>query len=272
MESSHSLHTNIKLFMQKSDLSVNSKSLEILCTSGMTTPSKMQKLCEVFGQITSFEPNENSYIVTFLHSAEAMLAKETLEKVTIDDIGFSLKISWVRNEEIDSVFDVIPTPSVFIPVIRKNHCMKIEPPESLKYIARFPLNLQESEGFHLREKLLGAKGCNFRKIIEICSKDLGIPERPKDLIKIKMLEEPEITIKVTSRYCQKFYIASNLVYELITVVLEEYKRYCEIQGIIPSDLRIRKLEQIKGRCRILREGKDDTSVYNIPHMQEAPGV
>lgn len=263
MENPRSLHTNIKLFMQKSDISVNSKSLEIQCTSGMPTPGQIQKICEVFGQVTSFEVHDSSYLVTFLHSAEAMLAKETLESVTMDEIGFSLKINWVRSEEIDSVFDIVQTPNVFVPVFRRSSSGKVEQPESLKYIAKFPLNLQESEGFHLREKLLGAKGCNFRKIIEICAKDFNVPEKPKDLIKLKLFEEPELTVKVTSKYYQKFNCACNLVYELIGVILEEYKRYCEIQGIKPTDIRIRKLEQIKGRCRILREGKDDNAVYNI---------
>ena len=269
MESAQQLSTNVKLYMQKAGISVNSKEIEIKCVSGIATESQIRKICETFGYIELFEMKEGAYFVNYLHSADAMIAKETIELISVEDTGFQLSVDWVKDKEVESVFEIMPTPEYFVPVLRKANNMKVDPPESLKYIARFPLNLQESDNFHLKQKILGAKGCNFKKIVEICSKDCGIPDRPKDLIKIKLIEEPEFTIKLTSKYCSKFTIACSLVYELITVVLEEYKRYCEVQAIVPSDLRIRKLEQIKGRCRILRERKADPSIYKISSSQEA---
>ena len=157
-----------------------------------------------------------------------------------------------------------------MPIIRTDsNGMKLDPSETLKYIARFPITMQDHQLFHLHQKLLGAKGCNFRKIVEICSKDTPIPERPKDLIKIRIniLSNIETEIKVTSRIANKFHTACGLLYELITVIFEEYKRYCEIQGINPSDLRVRKLEQIKGRNRIFNERKQNPLVYSIPGAQ-----
>jgi hypothetical protein len=263
MESIRDLSRNVKIVMQQSGLSVNLKTLEIHCLSGIATENQIQKLVETFGQVDSFEMRDGGYFVTYAHSYEAMIAKETMDSITFDDIGFQLKVDWVKSKEAEMAFEIIPTPEVFVPVIRKAANIKAEPPESLKYIARFPINLQDSDNFHLKEKILGAKGCNFKKIVEICAKDVGIPERPKDLIELRIIYEPEFNVVVKSKFCSKFNTACALVYELITVVFEEYKRFCEIQGTNPGDLRIRKLEQIKGRCRILKEKKIDPSVYSI---------
>ena len=254
--------------MDHEGISPNSRSIEIKCNQSILSSQNVKQMCEVFGSVEKIEIRESSYIISFNHAAEAMIAKNTLSEVTAEDVGCDLSVDWFIGEDIFRVFEIIPTPEVFLPIQRKvQPGVKPEPPECLKYIARFPISIQDSEEFHLSEKLLGAKGCNFRKIVEICAKDFIIPERPKDLIKIKILKQNEVEVKLTSRYVQKFQTACGLMHELITVIFEEYKRYCEIQGINPSNLRLRKLEQIKGRSRIFREKKDNPAVYSFPGIQ-----
>ncbi|OMJ74728.1 hypothetical protein SteCoe_26271 [Stentor coeruleus] len=267
MDISRETKSKIKAYMEQQGISPNTKSLEIKCSQSSIIPQQhLQKLFENFGVIEQIDYKDKTftYILTYKHASDAMLAKISLEGASIDDIGYEFSLSFVENEESNRVFEFMPTPEVFIPIARKNSIIsKAELPESLKYIAWFPISMEDSENFHLKEKLLGAKGCNFRKIVEICAKDFVVPERSKDLIKLKIINEPEFSIKLTSRYCQKFQTACGLIYELITVVFEEYKRYCEIQGLNPSSLRVRKLEQVRGRARVFQERHEDPSIYSI---------
>ena len=262
------LKSKIKLYMQSQGLSLNAKMIEIKCNQSILSLIQIQLMCEVFGLIEKIETKEKSFLVTFVHSTDAMIAMNSFSDIKPEDLGCEFEAEWFVPEEILRVFEIMPTPDVFVPINKKTTGnSKFEPPEAIKYLARFPISMIDPEGFHLYEKLLGAKGCNFRKIVEICAKDFVIPERPKDLIKLKIKNGAELEIKLTSRYSSKFNTACGLLYELITVVFEEYKRYCEIQGINPSDLRVRKLEQIKGRTQIFRERKENPLIYSIPGIQ-----
>lgn len=258
----------VSAYMQSQDISPNARVLEIKCNQNVLTSDEIKLMCEVFGSVNKLENNDKGYIVTFHHATDALVAKETINKITSEEIGCEISADWIIEEEIIKVFEIIHTPDVFVPIPRKTSSIaKSDPPECLKYIARFPITMHDAEGFHLREKVLGAKGCNFRKIVEICAKDFVVPERPKDLVKIRILKGDEFEVKLSSRYVGKFQTACGLLYELITVIFEEYKRYCEIQGVNPSDLRVRKLEQIKGRRRVFRERKENPLVYCVPGLQ-----
>lgn len=263
MEIDYDVRTKVKAIMLNQGLSPNSRVIEIKCNQAVLQLNHIERLCETFGATQKIEQKENSYIVSYIHASEAMIAKLTISQIAPEDIGCEISVDFTQNEEIVRTFEIVETPKVFVPTPCRTLAMKSEPPETLKYIARFPISIQDSEGFHLTEKLLGAKSCNFRKIVEICAKDFVIPNKPKDLIKLLIVREPEFMIKLTSRYCSKFTTACELVYELITVVMEEYKRYCEIQGQTPPDTRVRKLEQIKGRSRIFKERKENPRIYSI---------
>jgi hypothetical protein len=260
----NNLIPKIKSCMAQQGLSPNNKVLQIKSNQDDIGSQQVQRICEVFGTIEKIESKDKSYFVTYVNPSDAMIAKDTINDIKADELGYDITADWVINDEVSRVFEIIPTPNVFLPIPHKNNSsFKPDPPEYIKYIARFPITLQNSEDFHLYHKLLGAKGCNFRKIIERCTKDSGIPEKPKDLIKLKITKNEETEIKVTSKYLNKFNIACELLHELITLVFEEYKKYCETLGTNPSDLRIRKLQQIKGRARVFRERRENPLVYSI---------
>jgi len=113
-------------------------------------------------------------------------------------------------------------------------------------------------------RLIGAKGCNMKRIIEICSKNAP---QTNDVVKLRLRgkgsgfkegpnqqesKEP-LHLCISSRYFDKYQIACNYVQELLLNVYEEYKKYCEKQhkdlktNCAGSVLQIKKNETVTGR-------------------------
>lgn len=113
----------------------------------------------------------------------------------------------------------------------------------------------------MARKLIGAKGCNMKRIIEICSKDTGAVNM-QDIVKLRLRgrgsgfkegpnkeesEEP-LHLCISSRFHDKYQLACHLTQELIQNIYEEYKRFCERSGKEPGvSLQIKKTESISGR-------------------------
>ncbi|CAG9335243.1 unnamed protein product [Blepharisma stoltei] len=260
------LRRRAKFVLEEKGLSPNLKTLEVSTVPPFSlTLGQLQAIFSVFGEIKEAKIEDDLGIITFSHTAGAFLAKETLNEVDIEEMGIKLKIDWKdvkSTEESNKRFEV---PDTFVPLpsldIDDTPCLVAGP---LKYVAKFPINIIEESGFHLKEKILGAKGCNFRKIVEICARGSHLPEKPKHLVSLKLEKKEGIfQIILSSKFLDKFQQCENLVYELVNVIYEEYKRYCEKQGTSPPDLRVRKVEQIKGRARAFREGIKDPSIYTI---------
>lgn len=263
--SSSELRQRIKYALEESGLSPNSKSLIVKTDPALIlTQDQIRAIFMVFGDVKEIEMNNEYAIVTFTHTVSAYVAIESLNNNNIDGMNAKFILEWKTIKtpaEINKRFEI---PDLFIPLpsldIDDTPCLIAGP---LKYIAKFPINVPDNVGFHLKEKILGAKGCNFRKIVEICARGSHLPSKPKHLIALKLLHDEEYQIVLTSRFLEKFQQCENLVYELVNVIYEEFKRHCEKQGTIPPDLRVRKIEQIKGRGRAFREGTKESSIYTI---------
>ena len=118
--------------------------------------------------------------------------------------------------------------------------------------------IDNEEEFHVARRLIGAKGCNMKRIIELCNKGVYKAKvRSQDIVKLRLrgkgsgLKEDEESVEslhlvVTSKYYDKYQIACNHVQELILNVYEEYKVFCAKQGLtnLDFDLQIKKLESL----------------------------
>lgn len=127
-----------------------------------------------------------------------------------------------------------------------------------KLCCTFFVQIENEPGFQVSNRLLGAKGSNIKRIIEFCSKGANGTPVP-DAVKIRLRgkgsnynefcenneTEEKLNIYVCSKYVEKYRKACTLVQELLINVYEEYKRYCERNGIEPhTNLTIQKVENI----------------------------
>jgi hypothetical protein len=126
-----------------------------------------------------------------------------------------------------------------------------------KYTCRFDIQIENDKDFQVSRRLIGAKGCNMKKVIEKCSytnegryledsvklrlrgKGSGFKEGPSN----KESDEP-LHLCISSKYFDKFKIACTLVQELILSVYEEYKKYCEKSHRSLPTLSIKKIEGV----------------------------
>jgi len=130
-----------------------------------------------------------------------------------------------------------------------------------KYTCRFEIQIENDKDFQVSRRLIGAKGCNMKRIIEKCNqisdgrtfeepiklrlrgRGSGFKEGPKN----QESDEP-LHLCISSKYYEKYRNACSLVQELIINIYEEYKRYCERNTKTPiSALNIKKYEGIYSR-------------------------
>ena len=130
---------------------------------------------------------------------------------------------------------------------------------NIKYICKFYLQIEGDKDFQVIKRVIGAKGCNLKRIIDYCSKGPGGIYIP-DAIKLKLRgvgsgyrekdgdkNEP-LNLCVISKYQDKYKKACSFVIELIINIYEEYKRFCERKKKSPiSNLNIQKVEYISTR-------------------------
>ena len=130
---------------------------------------------------------------------------------------------------------------------------------NIKYICKFYLQIESDKDFQVIKRVIGAKGCNLKRIIDYCSKGPGGVYVP-DAIKLKLKgigsgyrekdgdkKEP-LNLCVISKYQDKYKKACSFVIELIINIYEEYKRFCERKKKSPiSNLNIQKVEYISTR-------------------------
>ena len=83
--------------------------------------------------------------------------------------------------------------------------------------------IDNEEEFHVARRLIGAKGCNMKRIIELCNKGVYKAKvRSHDIVKLRLrgkgsgLKEDEESLEtlhlvVVSKYYDKYLIACNHV-------------------------------------------------------------
>jgi hypothetical protein len=110
-------------------------------------------------------------------------------------------------------------------------------------------------------RLIGAKGCNMKRIIENCCKGANY-DNMQDVVKLRLRgkgsgfkEGPKqeesnepLHLCISCRYFDKYQLACNAVQSLIEQVYADYKRFCEKNNIkTERDLQVKKVESASGR-------------------------
>jgi hypothetical protein len=130
-----------------------------------------------------------------------------------------------------------------------------------KYTCRFEMQIENDKDFQVARRLIGAKGCNMKKIVEMCGKNQD-GTITQDVVKLRLRgkgsgykegpfnresDEP-LHLCISSKFPERYKYACNLVQELVYSVYEEYKKYCTKTNKIPvTYLAIRKEEGMSNR-------------------------
>jgi hypothetical protein len=121
-----------------------------------------------------------------------------------------------------------------------------------KYTCRFEILLDNDKDFQIARKLIGAKGCNMKKIVESCGstsdgndvklrlrgRGSGYKEGPYN----RESDDP-LHLCISSKQYNKYQQACGLVEELINSVNEEYKKHCNKYNKTPLSKIYVKIEE-----------------------------
>ena len=105
--------------------------------------------------------------------------------------------------------------------------------QSGKYTCRYELLIENDKDFQVARKLIGAKGCNMKRIVESCGstdndvklrlrgQGSGFKEGPMN----KESDDP-LHLCISTKNPEKYVQACQLVEDLINGIFEEYKKFC----------------------------------------------
>lgn len=111
-----------------------------------------------------------------------------------------------------------------------------------KFTCKFEILIPNDQEFQVVRRLIGSKGCNMKKIVDLCKTDQnnsnvklrlrgkgsGYKEGPQN----KESDDP-LHLCISAKNQESLKKASNLVTELIDKIYDEYKKYCFKNGIPP---------------------------------------
>ena len=123
-----------------------------------------------------------------------------------------------------------------------------------KFTCKYEIMMENDKDFQIARKLIGAKGCNMKRIVESCGygdyndyndvklrlrgQGSGFKEGPYN----KESDEP-LHLCVSSKYLDKYQYACELVEELLESVYEDYKKYCYRNGVNTLGKIYKKIEE-----------------------------
>lgn len=153
-----------------------------------------------------------------------------------------------------------------------------------KYTCRYELQIENDKEFQVARKLIGAKGCNMKKIVESCGgsnendvklrlrgKGSGFKEGPNN----QESDDP-LHLCISSKNSEKYIQACSLVDELINGVFEEYKKFCiRTNKTAVSKLVIKKEEGLAlkiNQSKVLNQQKDQNVINNNVQQNLIPVV
>jgi len=133
----------------------------------------------------------------------------------------------------------------------------------IKFTCKYEIQIENDRDFQVARKIIGPKGCNMKKIIEICQNFVKNPSLiyQSDFLKLRLRgkgsgfkegpdqresEEP-MHLCVSSKYLEVYNMACQLVEELLNNLYREYDNYCRKSGRkYHTSLKIKRIEAFGG--------------------------
>lgn len=204
----------------------------------------LRRVFSTYGDIECVDVSDNEALIHFSDIASAYFAQKTLNRKTIENYQATLEVSWHVPARIPSSISNWTKPTS---VITDN---------SSKYTCRFDIQIDNEKEFQVARRLIGPKGINMKRIVEICSK--GMNCQAHDIIKLRLRgkgsgfkEGPNqeesfelLHMCVSSKYLNKYQLACEEIEKLIGQVYREYQQFLWGKGANAAALQIKKYENI----------------------------
>ncbi|CAG9323406.1 unnamed protein product [Blepharisma stoltei] len=207
----------------------------------------LRRVFSVYGEIEHIEVFESEAYIQFLDICSAYFAQKTLHSRNIENLQANLEVTWQLSNRVPGSLSVWGKQNNLV-----NDC-------SSKYTCRFDIQIDNEKEFQVARRLIGPKGINMKRIVEICSK--GMNCQAHDIIKLRLRgkgsgfkEGPnqeesfeQLHMCVSSKYFGKYQLACEEIEKLIQQVYREYQQFLWTKGIPAALLQVKKIENV-GSC------------------------
>lgn len=198
----------------------------------------IHRLFSFYGEVLNVTITDQEATIHYKSIVSAYFAQKTLNNKHIPDLNITLIVTWNSS---------LPTSRVLFPLKKENPKEPLE--NSFKYTCKFEIEIENSNEFQVSRRIIGPKGKNMKKILEICMQ--GGVNTGHDTVKLRLRgkgsgfkegpanqesEEP-LHLCVSSKFFDKFQIACIETEKLISLVYLDYSCYLKKRGInavIPS--------------------------------------
>lgn len=190
---------------------------------------------------------------------DAVTAQKKLHSQQIKHLNIKLYLSWTNHIDQDllltdsdelSIEAGLPTISSHSSASKSLPNLDLIQPNFsynlAKFTCKYEVQIEGDRDFKIARKIIGPKGCNMKKIIEICQAHLKhLNNGPQgDFLKLRLRgqgsgfkEGPEqresddvLHLCVSSKYSEVYYLACKLVESLMTGLYKEYEQFCQKAG------------------------------------------
>jgi len=238
-----------------------------------------------FGNVVSIELGKHrTAFIVFDEIPNAAQAQKSLNNQYMRHLDIKLYVSWAPGAE--EAFDAPTDELAMISPNSKGIYNNVYPPQNLpgptsskslpnldslpsfpynpaKFTCKYEIQIDNDKDFKIARKIIGPKGCNMKKIIELCQMQIKRRDitQQSDFLKLRLRgrgsgfkEGPEqresddpLHLCVSSKYQEVYAIACKYVEDLLGSLYKEYEVFCQKAGKPLSEpVEMKRIEIING--------------------------
>ncbi|CAK93929.1 unnamed protein product (macronuclear) [Paramecium tetraurelia] len=165
-------------------------------------------------------------IIKFNSVFDAFIVYKLLNKHQIKELDVTIKIEFTSQQDLLEI-------------------MEIQDSNQQKFTCRYDVQIDNDKDFQVARKIIGAKGCNMKKIIDqylvklrLRGRGSGYKEGPE-----KRESQEPLHLCVSSKHNHLFLRACQLVEQLLIKIYDEYKMFGLSKGKKSFNFGIKKVQQ-----------------------------
>ncbi|CAK93751.1 unnamed protein product (macronuclear) [Paramecium tetraurelia] len=195
----------------------------------------IKQVCENFGEVKQVYTKVNGAIIIKFNSVfDAFIVYKLLNKHQIKELDVTIKIEFTSQQDLLEI-------------------MEFQDSNQQKFTCRYDVQIDNDKDFQVARKIigielesiLGAKGCNMKKIIDqylvklrLRGRGSGYKEGPE-----KRESQEPLHLCVSSKHNHLFLRACQLVEQLLIKIYDEYKMFGLSKGKKSFNFGIKKVQQ-----------------------------
>jgi len=155
----------------------------------------------------------------------------------------------------------------------------MSPTHPLKFTCKYEIQIENDKDFQVARKIIGSKGYNMKKIIDVCQKKMNnsFAAGQNDFLKLRLRgkgsgfkEGPEkkesdepLHLCISSKHQEVYRLACDYVQDLLSTIYHDYKVYCQRTGRrYPDNLKIKYVESVPNKENTFSPGLSKDTGFN----------